>query len=236
MERYLSMKHQTVAGALKMLSQSLSFAEDMIEEITVNVTEMFRDPEFFKQLQGLVFPVLAKHQAVSIWHAGCSTGEEVFSTAILLKEHGLLENTTLLGTDLNKGVVLKAQQALYASRQLNTHLDAYFLAGGRGNLLDYFTEENGTHHLKAEIKSSCAFVHSPILRTPEHKKFDLIMCRNTLIYFDLSMQDAVMKILHRNLNLGGFLCLGEKETLRFTALSFKFKEIDPINKIYQKVD
>lgn len=235
-ERYLNMKQQNMDDALRNLKRDQGFAEDMVEEITVNVTEMFRDPQFFKQLQGLVFPALAKLKAISFWHAGCSSGEEVVSTAILLKEHGLLMNSSLLGTDMNKAVIQKAQQGSYATRQLTAFLDAYYLAGGKENLFDYFSEKHGSFHLIPEIKRSCAFINGNILKMPDHKKFDVVMCRNTLIYFDLHMQDAVMNILHNNLNMGGFLCLGEKETLRFTALSFKFREIDPIHKIYQKVD
>lgn len=235
-ERFLHLKHLSVDGFLRALKQDSHFGEEFIEEVTVNVTEMFRDPVFFKQLQHLVFPKLAKLESAALWHAGCSTGEEVVSTAILLKEHSLLKKATLLGTDINKTVIEKAQQARYGSRQLNSYLDSYFLAGGQENLLDYFAENNGTHRLNDEIKRSCAFISGGILQMPDHKKFDLVMCRNTLIYFDLSMQDQVMHILHRNLNMGGFLCLGEKETLRFTALSYRFIEIDPVNKIYQKVD
>jgi len=235
-ERFLQLKHQSLEGALRKLKQDPSFGEEMVEEITVNVTEMFRDPIFFIALQRLVFPELAKLKSISSWHAGCSTGEEVVSTAILLKEHGLLTHSSLLGTDINKSVIQKAQQGTYATRQLNSYLEAYHLAGGNGNLLDYFTESKNSFHLTPEIKRSCAFLSGGILQMPDHKKFDMVMCRNTLIYFDLSMQDEVMRIIHHNLNMGGFLCLGEKETLRFTSRSYRFKEIDSVHKIYQKID
>ncbi|MDX5320095.1 MAG: protein-glutamate O-methyltransferase CheR [Bacteroidota bacterium] len=234
LERFMQLKQKNMEKLLRDLEKNQELAEHLVEEITVNVTEMFRNPEFFHRLQELVFPELEQERQIKIWHAGCSTGEEVFSTAILLKEHGLLERSTLLGTDLNNQVIQKAKSGSLALRQINAYLDAYFLSAGHFHLQDYFEVKGQTAHLKTDILRSCIFRTEEITSHKNEGQYDLIMCRNTLIYFDLEMQDKVIDVFFRNLKSGGFLCLGEKETIRFTRHAHRFDEVDMATKIYRK--
>lgn len=195
---------------------------------------MFRNPEFFAAMQKEVFPHFQKAESISCWHAGCSSGEEVYSLAILLQEHGLLKKSKLTGWDLNPEMIAKAQRGSISERQLNAFLDAYFLANGQSHLQDYFTTRSGVSFLHPEIIQSCCFEAGNILNMKNPEDFDMILCRNTLIYFDLALQDEVVKVFYENLKPGGFLCLGEKESIRFTSFANRFEELDPVNKIFQK--
>lgn len=231
----MNLKGRTAASLIKELSKSKEIAGQLVIAITVNVTEMFRNPEFFKALQQDVFPDFFELAQLKVWHAGCSSGEEVYSLAILLKEHHLLENSQLLGWDLNPEMVAKASKGILSDRQLNAYLDAYFLAGGKTHLQDYFQSKSGVSTLNQEILSHCQFQTGNIQNFHTKEPLDMILCRNTLIYFDLSLQDEIVNVFYNSLKKGGFLCLGEKESIRFTSKAHLFEEVSSTQKIFRKI-
>lgn len=205
-----------------------------IQSFTVNVTEMFRDPEFYKTLTESVFPKLAKLDHIRIWSAGCSTGEELMSLAILLEESGLLEKTSLLGTDINPDVLEVASRGEYKVRHIKNYFKPYLYAGGKFGLEKYFTTKGDHVIFNPNLLSNATFEQVNLLGTLPEGHFDLICCRNVLIYFTGELQGRVLHCLSQKLNKKGFLGLGSKETLIFYRNRNTFQEIEVESRIYRK--
>ncbi|MBE7178265.1 MAG: protein-glutamate O-methyltransferase CheR [Mucilaginibacter polytrichastri] len=205
-----------------------------VEQITVNVTEMFRDPHFFQTLRKEVLPVLATYPFIRIWHAGCSTGEEVFSMAILLKEFGLLNKTLLYATDINPEVVHSASTGIFPIRHMKTHTENYRLSGGAKDFSEYYIA-SGEHVLfDTELKKRMVFATHNLVTESSFNQFQLIMCRNVLIYFEKGLQSKVFKLFDQSLEKLGFLALGSRETLKFSPISPQFKQVKT-DKIWRKM-
>jgi chemotaxis protein methyltransferase CheR len=210
--------------------------ESFLAEFTVNVTEMFRDPNFYKSLRKSVFPILKKKEKIRIWSAACSSGEEPLSLAILLHEAGLLEKTELLGTDISQAMIDRARMGRYKKRTMMGYDKSYTLSGGTQDLSDYF-EERGDHWVVKELLSKhITYTAHNLMDGPPEGSFDLVVCRNVLIYFNKILQDDVIEHLSTSINLNkSFLALGSKESIIFYSNRDRFKEIDREYKIYQKI-
>ncbi|BAU54876.1 CheR family methyltransferase [Mucilaginibacter gotjawali] len=205
-----------------------------IEQVTVNVTEMFRDPAFFKFLSAGVLPVLATYPFIRIWHAGCSTGEEVFSMAILLKEAGLLHKTLIYATDINPAVVKKAAQGIFPIQQMQKNSDNYRLAGGKEDFSSYYTAGYNQVIFDKELSKRLVFSTHNLVSESSFNHFQLIVCRNVLIYFEKELQGKVFQLFDDSLDKLGYIALGSKETMRIFPGVSRFRQ-EGKEKIWRKI-
>lgn len=206
-----------------------------IECITVCVTEMFRDPHFYKTLQADVLPILATYPFIRIWNAGCATGEEVYSMAILLKEAGLLHKSLLYATDISPIALERADKGIYPLSLMQLYSENYINAGGKHSLSDYYHAQYENAKMDNELRSRMVFSTHNLAMDSSFNEFQLIMCRNVLIYFDHNLQNKVFKLFDNSLEKLGFLALGTKESLRFSAIAPRYKQGNVKEKIWRKV-
>lgn len=211
------------------------YLKRVVEEITVNVTEMFRDPSFYRTLRSEVLPVLATYPFIRIWHAGVSTGEEVYSMAILLKEANLLEKSLIYATDINPGALQQAKKGTFSLSNMKHYSENYILAGGEADFSSYYSAKYDYAKFDAELGRKMIFSTHNLVSDNTFNEFQLIICRNVLIYFDKTLQDRVFKLFDESLDMLGFLALGSKETLKFSPVMSKFKLLKQGEKIWKKV-
>jgi len=209
------------------------YLQRFIEEITVNVTEMFRDPHFYKALREHVFPQLGTYPFIRIWLAGCSTGEEAYSIAILLKEANLYERSLIYATDINPGVLEKARKGIFPMKQMKQYSENYILSGGKNDFSKYYTANYDVAKFNSGLKDKMIFSTHNLVSDSSFNEFQLIICRNVLIYFEKELQNKVFKLFDDSLDILGFLALGAKETIRFSDLSDRYKQVEG-HKIWRK--
>ena len=219
---------------IQRITEDKQYFDQFIKEVTVNVTEMFRDPSFFLAIRKEVLPALAHHEKIRLWHAACSTGEEVYSMATLLHEANLLERSIIHGTDLNSDVLKKAKSGVYSDKNIQEYTANYQRSGGTGNFSDYYKAAYGNTVFKESFRQKMVFSEHNLVTDGSFGEFNLIMCRNVLIYFQKPLQSHVIRIFKESLAPGGFLCLGSKESLMFAADKDAFEEVDASQKIYRK--
>lgn len=205
-----------------------------VEEVTVNVTEMFRDVEFYKTLRQEVLPILATWPLIRIWHAGCATGEEVYSMAILLDEAKMLHKSLLYATDINPSVLRKVREGVFPMSQMKQYSENYILAGGKRDFSTYYTAQYNAAKFDERFSQRMVLSTHNLVSDGSFNEFQLIMCRNVMIYFDKPLQDRVLKLFYDSLEMLGFLALGAKETLRFSDVQRKFKQLGN-ERIWRKV-
>jgi chemotaxis protein methyltransferase CheR len=227
-------KYQSFQEFRNKLRADETYIDHFIDRITVNVTEMFRDHNFFRQLRTTVIPDLASRPQIRVWCAGCSTGEEVYSIAILLHEAGLLEKSQISASDINPRVLNKAKRGIFPVSLMQLYAKNYTLAGGEKDFSSYFTTISEGQKFNPEFGSKMHFFEHSLARGAFFHKFDLILCRNVLIYFDRELQDRALQIFDMNLSPLSYLALGEKETLKFTKISSGFRQIAN-EKIWKKI-
>ncbi len=211
-----------------------AYLKRFVEELTVNVTEMFRDPQFYKILRTEVLPTLAAKPFIRLWHAGCSTGEEVFSMAILLKEAGLLSKSLLYATDLNPEVLEAARRGIFPLAPMKQYSENYQLSGGTQDFSRYYTAQYGRVKFSEDLAEKMVFSTHNLVSDRSFNEFDLILCRNVLIYFDKVLQERVLTLFDESLGPLSYLALGAKETLKFSPIQAKFKPLDS-EKIWRKI-
>ena len=207
---------------------------EFLKHFTVNVTEMFRDPQCFKAISTKVFPKLKKLEQINIWSAGCSTGEEALSLAILLHENDLLDKAQILATDISKEAIETARNGIYKVRHINTYLKQYVMAGGKFSLERYFTTVNDTVVFKDFLKEKIDYQVNNLITEKVNKGLDLILCRNLLIYFNANLQNAVLENFYQTLDKERFLVLGNKESIIFYEGRSRFEEIADETRIFRK--
>lgn len=211
-----------------------SYIHRFIEQITVTVTEMFRDPSFYNLLRTDILPVLATYPFIRIWHAGCSTGEEVYSMAILLKEANILHKTLLYATDINPNVLAKARSGIFNLGNIRQYSENYIASGGIEDFSSYYTASYDKAIFHEDLKKRMIFASHNLVSDKSFNEFQLILCRNVLIYFDRNLQCKVFELFNNSIEKLGFLALGSKETIRFSDISDKFKQINK-EKIWRKI-
>ncbi len=211
------------------------FFQWFLEEITVNVTEMFRDPFFYKALNAQAIPYLSSFPHIRIWSAGCSSGEEVYSLAILLNEAGLTKKAFIYGTDINTEMLNEARKGIYSLRKIKSYSENYQLCDLPGSLTDHFTIMYDAASIHNELKQNTLFSVHNLISDNVFNEFQLISCRNVFIYFEADLQEKILGLFYNSLCPFGFLCLGSKETIRFPDFKSKFKVISPRENIYQKI-
>ena len=207
---------------------------DMIAQLSVPVSEMFRDPEVFARLRNEVFPVLASYPVINIWQAGCAHGEEVYSLAILLTEAGLYERTQIYATDISPRALDAAREGIFPARELRAYAENYLRAGGKHTLSDYFHARYGHLMLDESLRRNVVFATHNLATDGPFCEAQLILCRNVLIYFKPTLQHRVVDLFHQSLGRGGYLCLGTKESLRFTGNAEQFTLIDAASSLYRR--
>ncbi len=205
-----------------------------VEEITVNVTEMFRDPQFYQVLRREVIPALATYPFIRIWHAGCSTGEEVYSMAILLKEANLLHKSIIYATDINPAVVRRAASGILDIAHMKQYATNYILSGGSDEFSNYYTAGNNQVMFDAALRKNIVFSTHNLAADSSFNQFQLIFCRNVMIYFEQELQKKVFNLFDDSLERLGFLALGSKESLRLAPAYHKYREFSK-EKIWRKV-
>ena len=213
-----------------------SYFQKMAMEFSITVTEMFRDPTLFLSLRQNVLPVLKSYPFIKIWHAGCATGEEAYSLAILLQEEALDKRTTLFATDFNADALKKAREGILEMDQARLYTQNYQLSGGKGSFSDYYHAHYGALAIKQSLKEKITFANHNLVTDQVFSETHLILCRNVMIYFNKQLQERVLHLFYDSLVHGGFLCLGMKESLLFSKYQDCFKVIDQKNKIFQKTD
>jgi chemotaxis protein methyltransferase CheR len=206
----------------------------VLQDFSINVTEMFRDPDFYRQLRKKVLPALQEFSHIKIWHAGCSTGEEVYSMAILLKEFGLLDRTRIYATDYNEKVIEVAKSGIYPLDQMRVYTQNYQKSGGKKSFADYYNTDNAKAIMDRTLKENIVFADHNLSTDTVFGEMHLIVCRNVMIYFNRELQNRVVKLFHDSLIQGGFLCLGTQESIRFAKLSECFENVNIKEKIYRK--
>jgi chemotaxis protein methyltransferase CheR len=209
--------------------------ERLLLDLSVNVTAMFRDPTFYKEFRDRVVPLLRTYPFIRIWHAGCSTGEEVFSMAILLEEEGLYDRARLYATDINDVVLQRAKQGIFPLERMQEYTDNYIRAGGKRSFSEYYTAKYGGALFDQSLTKNVVFSQHNLVTDRSFSEFNVILCRNVLIYFDKTLQSKVHSLFYDSLAMFGVLVLGSKETLRFMAHEDSYQQIAPPEKIFRKV-
>lgn len=227
-------KAATGAELIDMMRANPEIFNDLLEVLTVNVTEMFRDPSFFRTMREKVIPVLASYPAIKIWHAGCATGEEVYSTCILLREAGLLHRSRIYATDVNPANVEKAATGVLPLKYMKGNTSNYLQSGGIHDFSDYYTAMYDKAIIRKDIRERVVFQQHNLVTDGSFNEFQLIFCRNVMIYFDKTLQDNAVKLFYDSLMPLGFLALGMKESLLFSALEDRFEAFEAGVKIFRK--
>jgi chemotaxis protein methyltransferase CheR len=209
--------------------------EEFLHEVTVNVTEMFRDPSFWKLLRQVLPASISAGSKFRIWHAGCSSGEEVYSMLIMLKELALLDKVEITATDIDNSILSKAKAGKINIKNMELNGNNYSKAGGKTDLFNYFTKEIDHAVFDKNLLSKVTFKELDLVKVNSFLKADLILCRNVLIYFNQSLQNDVLKKMHQNLSMGGLLVVGSKETISWCEISPRFSPFNIEEKVYKKI-
>lgn len=216
------------------LLNNTEFAARLLQDLSITVTEMFRDPGFYQVLRDEVIPVLKTYPYIRIWHAGCSTGEEAYSMAILLKEVGLYERSTIYATDFNELALNQAREGIYANESIKEYTINYQRSGGSGSLSNYYTSSYDHVIMDQSVKKNIVWANHNLVTDNVFAEVQMVLCRNVLIYFNKDLQDRVQTLFYESLVNGGVLCLGTKESLRFTHVRDQYIELDKKHRIFKK--
>lgn len=218
------------------LTGDADYLTRFVEQVTVNVTEMFRDPHFYRTLREVVLPVLATWPMIRIWHAGCSTGEEVYSLAILLKECNLLHKSVQYATDINPSVLQRARSGIFPLSQMKQYSENYILSGGRADFSSYYTAQYTSAKFDESLGKRVVLATHNLVSDRTFNEFQLILCRNVLIYFDKALQDKALNLFYDSLEPLGYLALGAKETIKFTSVANRFRQLENRERIWRKME
>jgi chemotaxis protein methyltransferase CheR len=209
--------------------------EKLLLDLSINVTAMFRDPSFYVMFREHVVPLLRTYPFIRIWHAGCSTGEEVYSMAMLLREEGLYDRSRIYATDINEVVLQRAKAGIFPLERMQEYTENYMRAGGKRSFSEYYTAKYGGALFDQSLTKNVVFSQHNLVTDRSFSEFNVILCRNVLIYFDKTLQSKVHSLFYDSLAMFGVLVLGSKETLRFMAHEECYEQMAPPEKIFRKV-
>lgn len=225
-------------SSISQLTESIIYNTELLKvllnDFSINVTEMFRDPSFFRAFREEIIPQLKQLDKIRIWHAGCATGEEVYSMAILLQEEGLLDRAMMYATDMNEDVLKKAEQGAFPLHKMQAYTKNYILAGGTESFSQYYKTDDSFATFQPFLSENIMFAQHNLATDKSFQEFDIIICRNVLIYFTPELQHEVHHLFYDSLARNGYLGLGDKETLQFTPLVSKYRTVNGTERIYQK--
>lgn len=214
--------------------EDAKFFSTLLNYLTVNTTSLFRDPEYYLALRKEVIPVLKTYPSLKLWIAGCSTGEEVYSFAIMLREEGLLSKTIIYATDINPANLERAKRGIFDNEEVQKASLAYQKSGGKTSLADYYRSAYGASQFDPSLIKNVLFSDHSLATDSVFAEVHMVSCRNVLIYFNRELQDRALGLFHDSLVPQGFLGLGSKESLQFSNYKSSFKVVDGPMRIYQK--
>lgn len=227
-------KIDSVNDLEKTLLGSEATFEEFVQELSVTVTEMFRDPSFYLRIRETIMPRLITYPIVKIWMAGCATGQEVYSLSIVLKEEGLWDRSIIYATDINQKSLMIAKEGIYSVENMQLYTSNYQRSGGKGTFSEYYKAKYGGVLFDQSLKENVVFSPHNLAIDQSFNEFQLIICRNVLMYFNQTLQNRVLNLFYESLCPFGFLGLGDKESLLFYENRNLFEEIDRKEKVYRK--
>jgi len=225
----------TISGLQDQVLHNPPMMEKLLLDLSINVTSMFRDPGFYRVFREQVIPTLRTYPFIRVWHAGCATGEEVYSMAILLEEESLYERSRIYATDINEVVLQKAKSGIFPLERMQEYTENYIAAGGKRAFSDYYTAKYGGALFSPGLTKNVVFSQHNLVTDRSFSEFNVILCRNVLIYFDKTLQSRVLTLFYDSLATFGILALGSKESLRFSPYEECYEQINGPEKIYRKV-
>jgi len=225
----------TISGLQDRVLHDASAWDRFLQGISVNVSAMFRDPHFFLAFRRLAIPLLRTYPFLRIWQAGCSLGEEAYSLAILLEEEGLYDRSLIYATDINEGTLRQAREAIFPADLMQKYTQNYLLSGGRRSFSEYYTARYEYAVMRPSLKRNIVFSQHNLVSDGAFNEFNVIMCRNVMIYFDRPLQNRVHQLFHDSLERRGVLALGHKESIRFTGFEHSYEELDAYEKLYRRI-
>lgn len=210
------------------------FIHQVLSDLSINVTEMFRDPGFYKAVRSEVIPVLKTYPFIKVWHAGCSSGEEVYSMAILLMEEGIYDRTQIYATDFNQKILKVARDGIYPISQIKEYTYNYQKSGGKESFSTYYHADYNSVIIENFLKKNIVFADHNLVTDSVFAEINMIICRNVLIYFNRELQDRVLHLFMESLVPGGILCLGSRESIQYSKDVLRFDTINANERIYRK--
>ncbi|HEX3070206.1 MAG TPA: protein-glutamate O-methyltransferase CheR [Thermoanaerobaculia bacterium] len=225
----------TISGLQEKVLHDSSCMERLLLDLSINTTAMFRDPSFYLAFRQKIVPLLRTYPFVRIWHAGCSTGEEVYSMAILLQEEGLLERSRIYATDINEAVLQRAKDGIFPLNTMQENTANYIAAGGTGTFSKYYTARYDYALFRPSLRENVVFAQHNLVTDASFNHFNVIFCRNVLIYFNNQLQERVQQLFLNSLEMFGILGLGKKETIRYTDVSSNYEELDAEERLYRRI-
>ena len=226
---------KTISALQGLVLHSPEAMERLLLDLSVNVTAMFRDPLFYVTFRKVVIPLLRTYPFIRIWHAGCSTGEEVYSTAIMLEEAGLYDRARIYATDINDVVLQQARRGIFPLDRMQEYTENYIRAGGTHSFSEYYTAMYDGALFDQRLVRNVVFAQHNLVTDRSFSEFHVIFCRNVLIYFDNELQNRVHSLFYESLVRLGVLCLGSKESLKFSKYEPCYERLDSSEKIYRKI-
>ncbi|QJD88002.1 protein-glutamate O-methyltransferase CheR [Cohnella herbarum] len=223
-----------IAALIEQILHNSDKMQLMLPNLVVNVTEMFRDPSLFLAFREKVVPFLHTYPHIRIWHAGCSTGEEVLSMAILLQEEGLYDKARIYATDIDENVLEKAKSGIFPLQNMKAYTQNYIQSGGTGFFSDYYTVHYNAARFNPSLMKNIVFARHNLVTDQSFNEFNVIFCRNVMIYFDKNLQNRVHRLFHESLSMFGFLALGDRESIQFSGYEDCYESIDIKEKLYRK--
>lgn len=228
-------KLSSITGLLEKVLHDPVCLKRLIADFSINVTEMFRDPDFFRNFRESVVPILRTYPTIRIWHAGCSTGEEVFSMAILLHEEGIYEKAKIYATDINSDVLRVAKSGFFPLENMKKYTNNYIASGGKKSFSDYYQVTNNGVKFDPYLTKNVVFAQHNLVTDRSFNEFQVILCRNVLIYFNKELQQEVHSLFYESLAMFGYLGLGDKETITYTKMESCYETNCKGQKIYKKI-
>jgi chemotaxis protein methyltransferase CheR len=225
----------TISALQGMLLHDPACMERLLLDLSINVTAMFRDPSFYNAFRAKVVPLLRTYPYTRIWVAGCSSGEEVYSLAILLREEGLYDRARIYATDINESVLERARTGVFPLEKMREYTQNYIKAGGTRAFSEYYLAKYDGAQFQRSLIENVVFAQHNLVSDRSFNEFNVIVCRNVMIYFDRALQDRVHRLFYESLMTFGVLGLGHKESVRFSPHADRFEELDPNEKLYRKV-
>lgn len=225
---------ESIGELLPRILREPALFQSLLFDFSVTVTEMFRDPLFYRALRREVVPLLKTYPFIKVWSAGCATGEEIYSLAVLLKEEGLLEKATIFATDINDDSLTRAKKGIYPLKQVREYTENFQATGSLHSFSRYYHADQEHIVMDRELRERITFANHNLVSDHVFGEMHLILCRNVMIYFNKELQERVLSLFDLSLIRGGFLCLGSRESLHFSSLSEKYEERDRKSRIYRK--
>jgi chemotaxis protein methyltransferase CheR len=226
---------ETISQLQDRLLHDPSCMERLLLDLSINVTSMFRDPSFYGAFREHVVPRLHTYPFTRIWCAGCSTGEEVYSLAILLHEEGLYDRTRIYATDINESVLATAREGVFPLDRMKQYTQNYLRAGGKRDFSEYYTAAYESVRFSRSLVQNVVFAQHNLAMDRGFNEFHVIVCRNVMIYFDKRLQNRVHGLFYDSLTMFGVLALGHKESINFTPYAQRYEELDAEERLYRKI-